>query len=154
MTPHFCGQYNFLGMPEEVCRNGLPGVERDGVCCEAQCGTCGGSGCAGRPGGPVRWCFAIFASCPLVSHAVGEACSLVCPFPRNGEKVADTEGPTLRLATGGQERVQNSAPPTSAGVASSRTSVPRIRQYDGYTLRTRRRGYHNHVDVYWSRLGA
>ena len=43
-------------VPEEVCSNGVPGVQRDEICCEAQCGTCGGSGCGQRPGGQVRWC--------------------------------------------------------------------------------------------------
>ena len=61
--------------------------------------------------------FVVFCHfCPLVSRDVGEACSLVCPFPRNGGKGAYTEAPTLRLATGAQERIQNSDPPTSADV--------------------------------------
>ncbi|CAN0485470.1 unnamed protein product, partial [Scytosiphon promiscuus] len=34
-----------------VCSNGVPGVEFGGYCCEAECGTCGGSGCSKRPGG-------------------------------------------------------------------------------------------------------
>ena len=63
---------------EVVCSNGLPGVEANGVCCEAQCGTCGGSGCGGRPGGRVRWFLVIFVSYPLLSSALGEACSFVC----------------------------------------------------------------------------
>ena len=56
-------------VPEEVCSNGVPGVQRDEFCCEAQCGTCGGSGCGQRPGGQVRWCMVsyIFSlSCPLL----------------------------------------------------------------------------------------
>ena len=46
------------------CSNGLVGVEDDDglVCCEAQCGRCGGSQCGGLPGGPVSWCLAIFVS--------------------------------------------------------------------------------------------
>ncbi|CAN0376743.1 unnamed protein product, partial [Scytosiphon promiscuus] len=26
------------------------------ICCDASCGTCGGSGCAGRPGGSSNCC--------------------------------------------------------------------------------------------------
>ena len=35
------------------CTKGLDGVQNADVCCDAACGTCGGSGCAGRPGGGV-----------------------------------------------------------------------------------------------------
>ncbi|CAM9923420.1 unnamed protein product, partial [Laminaria digitata] len=39
------------------CSNGLTGVDDgDDICCELQCGTCGGSGCRNRPGGTVRGC--------------------------------------------------------------------------------------------------
>ena len=31
-----------------MCSNGLDGVETSGVCCVAECGTCGGSGCGSR----------------------------------------------------------------------------------------------------------
>ncbi|CAN0575447.1 unnamed protein product, partial [Laminaria digitata] len=43
---------------EFLCSNGLSGVQaaNNPVCCEADCGTCGGSGCSGRPGGAVRCC--------------------------------------------------------------------------------------------------
>ncbi|CAN0480416.1 unnamed protein product [Scytosiphon promiscuus] len=36
-----------------MCENGLPGVQSGDICCEASCGTCGGGGCARRPGGAV-----------------------------------------------------------------------------------------------------
>lgn len=42
--------------PPVLCSNGVPGVETDGICCEAQCGTCGGSGCDQRPGGKSGCC--------------------------------------------------------------------------------------------------
>ena len=71
VTPHVRRRYYVLDMPKEVCSNGVPGVERDGVCCEAQCGTCGGSGCAGRPGGPVRGCMLV--SLVLNAYTVGVA---------------------------------------------------------------------------------
>jgi V8-like Glu-specific endopeptidase len=32
------------------------GVVRDNICCEAQCGTCGGTGCGSRPGGADSCC--------------------------------------------------------------------------------------------------
>lgn len=41
--------------PEEFCENGLPGVQRFDVCCEARCGTCGGEGCEERAGRAVRY---------------------------------------------------------------------------------------------------
>ena len=67
-----------------VCSNGLPGLEANGVCCEAQCGECGGGGCAERPGGAVRWglCHFRLLPWPLISLAFSEACSFVCPGPR------------------------------------------------------------------------
>jgi len=54
---------------ETICSNGLLGVERNGICCEAECGTCGGAGCAGRPGGSVRWCLLVVLSLALCYHA-------------------------------------------------------------------------------------
>ena len=42
-------------VPEPTCSNGLPGVQNDRFCCEAQCGACGGYNCKRRPGGEVRW---------------------------------------------------------------------------------------------------
>ncbi|CAN0464048.1 unnamed protein product, partial [Scytosiphon promiscuus] len=41
---------------EGQCSNGLTGVQNEDICCEAECGTCGGNGCSKRPGGSVRWC--------------------------------------------------------------------------------------------------
>ncbi|CAN0300536.1 unnamed protein product, partial [Laminaria digitata] len=43
---------------ELLCSNGLPGVESatNPVCCESECGTCGGRGCGGRPGGADACC--------------------------------------------------------------------------------------------------
>ena len=55
VMPYLRGRYDLLDMSAEVCSNGVPGVERDGACCEAQCGTCGGAGCRSRPGGSVSW---------------------------------------------------------------------------------------------------
>ena len=64
---HFHGRFELLppldNPPGVVGSNGLPGVEANGVCCEAQCEQCGGPGCSLRPGGPVRWCLAVFVSC-------------------------------------------------------------------------------------------
>ncbi|CAN0033140.1 unnamed protein product, partial [Laminaria digitata] len=34
----------------------LPGVEDNSVCCEAECGTCGGVGCSMKPGGEGYCC--------------------------------------------------------------------------------------------------
>ncbi|CAN0483517.1 unnamed protein product, partial [Scytosiphon promiscuus] len=38
-------------IPVSTCSNGFPGFGNGPICCESQCGTCGGSGCSGRPGG-------------------------------------------------------------------------------------------------------
>ncbi|CAN0508051.1 unnamed protein product, partial [Scytosiphon promiscuus] len=38
---------------EGQCSNGLAGVQKDDICCDAACGTCGGGGCGRLPGGPV-----------------------------------------------------------------------------------------------------
>ena len=40
----------------QQCSNGLAGVQNGDVCCDADCGTCGGRGCGGRTGGGVSWC--------------------------------------------------------------------------------------------------
>ncbi|CAN0462973.1 unnamed protein product, partial [Scytosiphon promiscuus] len=46
-----------MGKSGAFCSNGIPGVEyEDNVCCEAQCGTCGGDGCETRPGGEDACC--------------------------------------------------------------------------------------------------
>lgn len=44
-TVHIYAWSFYLGI---VCSNGVPGVERDNVCCVAACGECGGKGCGSR----------------------------------------------------------------------------------------------------------
>ncbi|CAN0251350.1 unnamed protein product [Ascophyllum nodosum] len=39
-----------------MCDNGFTGVQDGNVCCSAECGTCSGAGCAGRPGGSEACC--------------------------------------------------------------------------------------------------
>jgi hypothetical protein len=34
----------------------VTGIQSGGVCCPPGCGTCGGTGCSGRPGGPANCC--------------------------------------------------------------------------------------------------
>ncbi|CAN0532025.1 unnamed protein product, partial [Scytosiphon promiscuus] len=54
---------NLTEVLEQICSNGVPGVQQDDFCCEAQCETCGGRGCGERPGGK--------ASCNILSsHAL------------------------------------------------------------------------------------
>ena len=70
-----------LSCPEGQCSNGLAGVQaadddRD-ICCEEQCGTCGGSGCRNRPGGRVRSLLWAFPAFPM-PHASKEKCGLIC----------------------------------------------------------------------------
>ncbi|CAN0492872.1 unnamed protein product, partial [Scytosiphon promiscuus] len=38
------------------CSNGLLGVQKDDICCDPDCGTCGGSSCGQQTGGAVSWC--------------------------------------------------------------------------------------------------
>ncbi|CAN0425466.1 unnamed protein product, partial [Scytosiphon promiscuus] len=40
---------------EAQCSNGLVGVQRDEICCDAGCGVCGGGDCGQLPGGSVSW---------------------------------------------------------------------------------------------------
>ena len=54
VTTHLRRRHNILAVPETLCSNGVLGVERDGICCDARCGTCGGRGCSSRPGSTVR----------------------------------------------------------------------------------------------------
>ncbi|CAM9812879.1 unnamed protein product, partial [Ectocarpus fasciculatus] len=35
----------------DVCSNGIPGIQTGNACCLAECGTCGGRGCAEFGGG-------------------------------------------------------------------------------------------------------
>ena len=37
-----------IGQAAQVCNNDIAGIESSNVCCAADCGTCGGSGCARR----------------------------------------------------------------------------------------------------------
>ncbi|CAM9755937.1 unnamed protein product, partial [Ectocarpus sp. 8 AP-2014] len=37
--------------PADVCSNGIPGIQSGNACCLAECGGCGGSGCAQLGGG-------------------------------------------------------------------------------------------------------
>ena len=97
---------------EVVCSNGLPGVEANGVCCEAQCEECGGPGCSSCPGSRVRCCFVVFISClaicyhaPLAKHAVLFVLNL-----ENGGQGEGTQSLTSRLASGRQENGHYSAP--------------------------------------------
>ena len=53
---------------EAQCSNGLVGVQNGDACCDADCGTCGGSGCAGRPGGNVIWC--LLSDYRTVGHVI------------------------------------------------------------------------------------
>ncbi|CAN0355299.1 unnamed protein product, partial [Laminaria digitata] len=44
---------------EGFCGNGLAGVQKDDICCDLDCGECGGGGCGGRPGGNFSWCLGV-----------------------------------------------------------------------------------------------
>ncbi|CAN0463092.1 unnamed protein product, partial [Scytosiphon promiscuus] len=58
-----------------ACSNGFPGFENGAICCEFQCGICGGSGCSGRPGGESSCCTsAINMSEVMCSEALAAPC--------------------------------------------------------------------------------
>ena len=84
-----CELFALLDNPTAVfCSNSLPGLEANGVCCEAQCGECGGPGCSSRPGGRVRWCLVGFVSCLALCYHSSLAKHAVLFFPdlENGER--------------------------------------------------------------------
>ncbi|CAN0202574.1 unnamed protein product, partial [Ascophyllum nodosum] len=64
---------------EEVvtCRNELPGVQSGDVCCSAECGTCGGTGCSGRPGGRDECCVGTISSSGVLCSESGAAPCIV-----------------------------------------------------------------------------
>ncbi|CAN0172042.1 unnamed protein product [Ascophyllum nodosum] len=56
-----------------MCSNGFPGIQTRNVCCSMECGRCGGSGCASRPGGDKSCCTSVILdsarSCSEVDRA-------------------------------------------------------------------------------------
>eukprot|EP00903_Cladosiphon_okamuranus_P007850 g7592.t2 len=80
----------------QTCDNGLPGVSQGDVCCEASCGTCGGSGCSGRGNGQD-------SCCTKNITANGETCSVkgAAPCIMDGDVVVPpTPAPVLEPTTG------------------------------------------------------
>ena len=76
-------------------------MERNGICCEAECGTCGGAGCAGRPGGSVRWCLLVVLSLALCYHAtLANDAVLFVPGLKKRGKCRRDPGPIDCLAFG------------------------------------------------------
>ena len=74
-----------------------------------------------------------YVPCSPLSHAVGEACILVFAFFIKRGKGRRHRGPNETCGYRFQS-VQNSAPPTSAGLASSSKSMPHTRQYGRHTF--------------------
>ncbi|CAN0512492.1 unnamed protein product, partial [Laminaria digitata] len=56
-----------------VCSNDVPGVDANGVCCEAQCETCGGRGCSQRPGGSSGCCSSVIQDSGIFCSDTNEA---------------------------------------------------------------------------------
>ena len=54
--PHFAVSTTNIHGIVIPCSNGIPGVQSGDICCSAECGTCGGTGCSGRPGGGEECC--------------------------------------------------------------------------------------------------
>eukprot|EP00903_Cladosiphon_okamuranus_P010558 g9984.t1 len=44
-------QGRHLQSDDDVCIDDVPGILKSDICCPLSCGSCGGSGCAGRDGG-------------------------------------------------------------------------------------------------------
>ncbi|CAM9578205.1 unnamed protein product, partial [Ectocarpus sp. 12 AP-2014] len=62
--------------PADVCSNGIPGIQSGNACCLAECGACGGSGCAEFGGGLGEdYC------CQSEIEDFGELCSATMAAP-------------------------------------------------------------------------
>lgn len=91
----------------QTCSNGIPGVEAAGVCCKAECGTCGGTGCSTRVPG-----FGQYDCCvgPIVDTGVscGDSVAAPCIIDEGDEiypnvscsqkQLSQTIPPTLSLS--------------------------------------------------------
>ncbi len=67
---------------DPACASGVPsGLS----CCEAGCGTCGGPGCSGRPGGASGCCTGHVSESGRSCQVVGAPCMLDPTFPPVGE---------------------------------------------------------------------
>lgn len=60
-----------------LCSDGTHGIEANGACCETQCGSCGGRGCGGRPGGPASCCTSAILDSNIVCADIGDAPCIV-----------------------------------------------------------------------------
>ncbi|CAM9620047.1 unnamed protein product [Ectocarpus fasciculatus] len=60
----------------DVCSNGIPGIQSDNSCCLAECGACGGSGCAEFGGG-----LGEDNCCAVRIEEYGELCSVALAAP-------------------------------------------------------------------------
>ncbi|CAM9607306.1 unnamed protein product, partial [Laminaria digitata] len=56
-----------------TCSNDLAGIESDNVCCEGQCGSCGGNGCGLRPGGVTGCCVNAIRDSGTMCNTTSEA---------------------------------------------------------------------------------
>lgn len=101
MSPHF--RYRFLPLAPlrnrtgPSCSNGLPGVQKNSICCEARCGTCGGAGCKGRPGGEVRLCQLSFGLA-LCYHTAQATHTVYCSLSLTSQMGGGPQAPTNSLA--------------------------------------------------------
>jgi hypothetical protein len=69
------------GAPDPVCSSGI--LSESGACCPASCGTCGGDGCSGRPGGGPACCIGNILSanvpCATTGPTSGKGCVAADP---------------------------------------------------------------------------
>lgn len=67
-------------MPDLTCSNGVRGVEDQGSCCVAECGTCGGSGCPQAGAKPSQF-FGASDCCSTTIQDEGDLCDVTGVAP-------------------------------------------------------------------------
>ncbi|CAM9751774.1 unnamed protein product [Ascophyllum nodosum] len=55
-APCFISNSSGTSMATCTCSNGFPGIQKGDVCCDMECGLCGGVGCSSAPGGADSCC--------------------------------------------------------------------------------------------------
>lgn len=83
--------------PDSYCRSG---VRSGNVCCAVSCGSCGGSGCSGRPGGGSSCCTS------SISRECANFDDAACLVPSSVEAASDVDAEIESVPAG-------SAPPTA-----------------------------------------
>ncbi|CAB1103581.1 unnamed protein product [Ectocarpus sp. CCAP 1310/34] len=80
-----------------MCDGGIIGIQTSDVCCSASCGSCGGSGCSGRDGGPDACCGGGVRASGRFCSVTGEAPCITGPAPTPEPTPAPTPPPTIEV---------------------------------------------------------